>query len=923
LRGRQAEIDRIAGAVKASGDGSGGVVLFDGPAGIGKTALLGEARRLGAEAGFVVCSGDCDELDQVTPLAPLLVGLRSSSPALVSGAQEHNILTTTEPLWATERLGEILETASARQPVMVVVDDVQWADRATLLALSTLPVRLFSVPVLWVLARRPVPTSPPLDTLTARVVRAGGTTIKLGPLDPDAAARLAADLLDATPDRSLRSLVGRAGGNPFYLVELVSDLRDRGAITLRNGVAELAEARVPERVGAWASMHARVLRGETQRMLEVASVLGRQFSPADLAAVIGQPVGRLLGALEEATRSEILVDSGETLSFRHDLLRQAIYDALPSTVRDALHREVVTALQARDASAAAVAAHVAAGARPGDERAIALLEEAAIELRGPNPGAAVDLARRAAELRDVDDPRRQQSIALAIELLSYTGHADDAIALSDRLRREGPVDPAIEVALLADLRLSYLVNGEIPTHLPPVPAELLDDPAVPRCAALRLQLWDKGFRFGEDLDGADQATRDVMAEAERIGADDITVMCLMTRQLIAWAQGDLTRTVEEMQRAVAIADAGDPTVKRSNPRTQLGYAIYGVDRVEEGLAILGRAVVDAQRYGRSTLPIVETIRSLMLLSLGRLEDAANEALSAISDAEDAGRLRAPHGAYAALLLVALRRGDLRAARAVAEDLTPGRVGGGHQHPIYPWALAMLAEAEGRRPEALDILAPSIEALAQGRFLFGVPDFEHLPQLAALALRAGRPDAAQQVAAATTTLARRNPEVTGLAGIAAHAVGIARGSEEHLREAVSVLGPGTRPLAAAAAFEDLAELLEQTGRYKEAIDLLEDADRTYATCGASRDEARVRGALRRFGVHHRRVATEPAARGWDSLSPAELAVARVIAEGVTSQVAAERLFLSVNTVNTHLRHVFNKLGIRSRVELARLVVSSGH
>jgi len=135
----------------------------------------------------------------------------------------------------------------------------------------------------------------------------------------------------------------------------------------------------------------------------------------------------------------------------------------------------------------------------------------------------------------------------------------------------------------------------------------------------------------------------------------------------------------------------------------------------------------------------------------------------------------------------------------------------------------------------------------------------------------------------------------------------------------MLAAGPRPLAAADAMEDLANVVEAKGEREEAIDMYQSAHEIYGRIGATRDAARVRGELRRLGIIRPQPA-DRARRGWGSLSPAELAVAQVVAEGMTSKAAADRLYLSVNTVNTHLRHAFAKLGVRSRVELTRMVLA---
>jgi DNA-binding NarL/FixJ family response regulator len=210
-------------------------------------------------------------------------------------------------------------------------------------------------------------------------------------------------------------------------------------------------------------------------------------------------------------------------------------------------------------------------------------------------------------------------------------------------------------------------------------------------------------------------------------------------------------------------------------------------------------------------------------------------------------------------------------------------------------------------------------LAEGQFYIGVPDYDEMPRLVSLALRAGDRATAEVVASAAANLADRNPAVPGLAGAAAHAAGLIEQSEPQLRRAVALLAAGPRPLASAAAMEDHGSLLEMKREKSETIELYQSAYDIYGRSGATRDLARVRTALRRLGIV-RRQPTDKAAQGWDSLSRAELAVVQVIAEGVTSQAAAERLYLSVNTVNSHLRRVFAKLGVRSRTELTRVALS---
>ena len=918
LRGREAEIDQLAQAVRTTAAGSGTAILLEGAAGIGKTALLRTVRDLAASSGFVVCAGDCDELDRITPLAPLLTGLRASAPPLVDAADQRAFRSAAEPMWAVERVGAILDKAAARQPILVTVDDVQWADQTTVLALSVLPARLFAVPVLWVLARRPNPASPQVQTLAERVSRAGGAVRPVGPVSTAGALEITSDILGATPDTQLSRLIDQAAGNPFYLVELIGSLRHSRAVRVSGGVARLTAREVPEGFRTAIAAHIRPLSDPARRLVDVASVLGRQFSPGDVAALTGEPVGRLLGAIEEARRAGILVDDGDSLAFRHDLLREAIYDGLPGSVRQALHRDAASALLARGASWTSVAPHVAVSALPGDEQAVRTLEQAAAEVRGPNPGAAADLARQALGLRVPGDPDRPARAAQAVDMLAWAGRPDEAVPLAEQTLASGPLGPNIEATLLASIRLSNLINGGLTSHLPPLPPRLLADPALAPALARYIRLWDAFGRRFEDFDGAERVCTAVAEEAEEAGDDASLAAARRSVAFFPSARGDLMGALHQLEVAVVAAERGSAEVKRTVPRIELGYMLSALDQFDDALQTLDRAWSDAQLYSRPQLPLVGTYRALVLLSAGRLDEALVEADSAATDAEDA---RMPHplaGVLGVRAEVGLRRADMVAARAAATKMA-SLVRARHAAPVAYWVIARVADEEGRPGDALGAMSEALDGLAAGHFFFGVPNFEDLPRLVSLALRAGDRTAAAIVASATATLADRNPGVPSIGGLAAHCTGLLERSEPHLRHAVDTLAAGPRPLAAADAMEDLANVVEAKGEREEAIDMYQSAHEIYGRVGATRDAARVRGELRRLGIIRPQPA-DRARRGWGSLSPAELAVAQVVAEGMTSKAAADRLYLSVNTVNTHLRHAFAKLGVRSRVELTRMVLA---
>ena len=187
-----------------------------------------------------------------------------------------------------------------------------------------------------------------------------------------------------------------------------------------------------------------------------------------------------------------------------------------------------------------------------------------------------------------------------------------------------------------------------------------------------------------------------------------------------------------------------------------------------------------------------------------------------------------------------------------------------------------------------------------------------------ALHAGRPDLATLAVGAANQRAHRNPGAAAIGAAAAHSRGLLERDADALAEAAELLAPTPRRLARAFALEDHGALLAAQARSREAVASLNTALDLYAFVGASWDAARVRRRLRLAGVRRRLTPPGPPADGWAGLTRAELVVVRLIADGLSNRAAADQLYLSPHTVSMHLRHVYTKLAITSRVELARIV-----
>src|SRR5216683_1064297 len=389
LRGRDAEMAAINAALGDARDGRGGVLLVEGGPGLGKSRLLEEALSLAGRASVRAAMGRADIDDNVVPMAPLMSACFGGHAPLLDRDDLSALRVLGEDrYWVLLELEALLERAALEHPMLICLDDLQWADAGTVEALRVLPVRLGGVPIIWIAAYRTGQAPAPLLRSVAELAEANATRLVLDPLDEDSVGRVIADLMRAQADPALLEIAENAHGIPFLLIELLRGLLEEGLVQVDRAQAVLIKARLPARVGD--SMRERLERlpATARRAAIAASVLGRSFRFDDLATMLGTAPATLLEPVEELIRAEILADSGENLSFRHDIIRQAVLDSVPAAARRALDRQAAGVLLAAGAVPLEIATRLAASAGPGDDVAIAMLHEAAQAIAPTDPGMA-------------------------------------------------------------------------------------------------------------------------------------------------------------------------------------------------------------------------------------------------------------------------------------------------------------------------------------------------------------------------------------------------------------------------------------------------------------------------------------------------------------------------------------------------------
>ncbi|GAA2697676.1 helix-turn-helix transcriptional regulator [Actinoplanes palleronii] len=908
LRGRSAEIAHALSTLRrVARTRQGAVVTVAGAAGIGKSAF---ARAVADEArslGFRVGMGQAGPETRAIPGAALLIALRSGPEPLLDSTTFSELASLYDrPIWLIDRIAELLAASATATPLLVAIDDVDIADDLTRLALKMLPARLSAVPVTWMLTSRTLSTVVLDETIEAAEAATAVARIVLRPLTGPDIDELARDRLGTVP---AGEVLGAAGGNPFWADQLVRGLTTADATP--PGPDDLdpvgMRATVRRRLGA--------LSAGAVDLVRHAAVWGRPLSTADAAALLGGPdPSWAVELMREAGAGGVLTRAGETVAFPHAWVRDAVYAEIDAADRRARHRRCADILLDRPGGEAETAAHLDLAEAAGDVGLARRVLRTAAERVAANPAGAAVLARCGWTLvADLSSASMRDLARTATEILAGVERHGDVVTIADAVlaAASGPCLTTIEPGLwwhLAAMR-SLVAAGRY---------DAVTERATPLLADARVT-------------GADRTRLDSLAIAAAAGAgprkslQDLTVRAEQlledsaadpaTRQTVASTRAVAARRLSrfgDAWRAVAAPVTPAPAATAERVR-----ALQDVDRLDEAAALLeavGAGAIAAGDFGHLQASVM-LAAARQELDLGRLTTAGALALALAGQAPETQVAAHRVGAGAVLAEVRLHQGG--PLDFTASDLPSS--------PVVEWStgLRILHATAALRGDdttaAVRMIMPIVAAYRNG-YCSSQWSPSWSPLLLDIALRAGNRPLAEHIVEDARLVARHNEQVASWTGTARQVGGMLDGDAGELHAAVTILRGGPRPLLLARALTDHADLLVMAGDQSAAVPLLEEAADLYARSGA---EAGVRAAstsLTRLGVRRRRE-TPAAVRsltGWWSLTDTEQLVAHLIGAGHTNRSAATELGISPNTVNTHLRAVFGKLGVRSRVQLANVV-----
>ena len=955
LVGRAEELGAFNQLLTGLDSGEGAAVALVGEPGIGKTRLLAELAARSDARGHLVLSGSASELERDLPFWVFVDALeeyvQGLDPRVLASLDEDvrtelgrvfpslSALASGRPPASHERyrshraVSALLARLAEATPVLLLLDDLHWADTASIELLGAL-LRRPPSPVVMALAMRHRQLPERLSAALENAHRADALVrIELRPLSRSESGELLGTSVDGSKAAALHD---ESGGNPFYLEHLARSVSEAPGTGTPGREPWLGDIDVPPSVAAALAEELGLLSEEARLVLEGAAVAGDPFEPELAAAAASTPEACAIEALDELLQLGLVRETyvPRRFRFRHPLVRRAVYESTPAGWRLGAHERTARALDDRGAPAAARAHHVERSARQGDQSAIETLRSAGEATAHRAPASAARWFGCALRLLPADTPVEERVELLLAQAgsLAAIGHFSESHAALIECLALAPVGATEQRVRLitACAGVEHLLGRHHEAHLRLVDAlDDLEDECSAEGVALMIELAVDGFYRMEYEPMRAWAER-ALSAARPLGSPPLTAAALALLAYATTLGGDMAAGENSRSEAAALVDAlsdGDLAL-RLDAAVNLAAAELDLERFAEAEAHAERAMAVGEATGQSDIvPILVYCLAWVRRRRGELASSAELLDDAVESARLSGNDHSLAGNLLNQSLTALAAGDIGLALSAAVESVDlsARFDKGLVSASASHALASALLEHGAAAEAVEALSDCA----------GGVDFPLIPSawrthflelLTRCWLELGRIDEAGQAAAAAAMCAEAFGLrlATALADRAAAAVALTSrepgtAAEKALASATVADAVGV-PIEAALSRMLAGRALAQDGRRERAAGELTKAAETFQSSGALRYRDQAEQQLRQLGHHiHRRTrAGKSDGVGVELLTERQLQIAHlVVARRTNPQIAAE-LFLSQKTIESHMHNMFHKVGVTSRVDLARAV-----
>jgi DNA-binding CsgD family transcriptional regulator len=931
---REDEVAQLATRLDAAAAGDGSVVAIEGAAGIGKSMLVAAAVQRAGEAGMLVLSARCGELEQDfgygvvrqlfgAPLAAMSSEERGRSLSGAAGLAAAALSVGETETGHCANPGAVLHglywltaNLAAEQPLLIVVDDAHWADSASIAFLSYLARRIEGLASLVVYATRVAEGAG--DVLPASAEPGlVGTVLRPRVLSDRATAELVGRLLGAdSSEEFARACQTATGGNPFLLGELLRALQADGIVPSKESCDAVARI-APDTISRAILARLRRLGATATALAFAVAVLGRSADLRHAAALADLDLGAAGEAADALTRAAVLRDA-RPLEFIHPVVRTTIYAEIPAAQRAASHRRAAQLLESEGAAPAELAAHLLATDPIGDPAVVECLRAAAVEVRdrGANDAACAYLARALAE-----PPRA----AVRADILFALGSAALAVGRADaigclREALEGDLDPGLRLAAGLEFTAALVHGGQVAQGIELL-EELGDGLVADGEVEAAMQIEGRWLCVAQ-LDPATcgRVTARLARYEGRLRGDSNGERLLLTSMAFdaAHRQVSSTYAADLAERGLA----GGRLLLEQYPHAAnfvlATWTLVVADRLERADQLMTLAIEHALARGSVLAFAIATAhRCHVRLRQGQIADAEAEARSCLEGAGHAWILGRPLLIACVLDAMVERTGPeacrtFLAEQDVEEDLATGAatsrllLSRGHHRLVAGDPAGALRDFEQIRSREL----------RSGREMNG---FATRGSMALAHARLGEHEHARELAEQELERARIWGAPSTLSFALRVAGTVAGGDEgiELLRQAASSVAHSPALYERALALTEYGAALRRAGHRREAREPLREALALADRGGAHRTAARARDELLASGARPRRAALT----GADSLTPSERRVCRLAGDGLTNREIAQALFVTVRTVEGHLRQAYIKLDISRREQLAPALQSA--